>query len=64
MDKKVRFKMYKKGKFWVFAGITILSISLSSNFASKVHADSIENDEIQATRIDTTDQTKRLVLVD
>lgn len=58
MDKKLRFKMYKKGKFWVFAGITIFLTGLSNGFTSTVHADSIESNETPTARINTTDQNK------
>ena len=45
-DTKQHYKMYKKGKYWAFAAITLATVSLSSLISNDttVHADTLNSE--------------------
>ncbi|MFT9465632.1 MAG: KxYKxGKxW signal peptide domain-containing protein, partial [Lacticaseibacillus paracasei] len=45
-DTKQHYKMYKKGKYWAFAAITLATVSLSSliNNDTTVQADTLNSE--------------------
>ncbi|WP_164506275.1 MBG domain-containing protein, partial [Lacticaseibacillus hegangensis] len=70
-DKKIHFKMYKSGKLWLYAGITLLGLTQFAFSPKTVQADTIPTPETEAvtkaaasTTAHTTDQAVKLATSD
>ncbi|MFC6274173.1 MucBP domain-containing protein [Levilactobacillus tangyuanensis] len=58
MDTKRHYKMYKKGKHWIFAGIIAVGLSLGAVDVS-ANADVVANDGATSTVVTTAESVKR-----
>ncbi|WP_235725586.1 lectin-like domain-containing protein, partial [Liquorilactobacillus sucicola] len=68
-DSKLHYKMYKAGKRWIFAGITIITIGIGvAGYETPIHADtqenvaktstsSAENTKVDSTRVSSSTST-------
>lgn len=55
-DEKQHYRMYKKGKQWLFAAITVVSVGTFASIQS-VHADQVETNEsakVAASQVDNS----------